>query len=367
MRTRTVVEGLTRLRVPVDAELKKSDVVFYNPVMAFERDLLVAVASVLKPETYADVLAGSGARGARITKEVGALVFLNDLNPSAVSLIERNLEDNGVRGEVSRLDGNVFLNRGRRYDLVDVDPFGPPVQFVESALRAVTTNGVLAVTATDTSALCGTYPRACRRKYDASSLRTDYYDELGLRVLIGFVARSAHRHGLGVSPLFSYARRHYFRAYLRLKRGTRAVRESMEDVSFLNHCFDCLYREYVPFACVGGGCSCGREYAVAGPLWSGRFADSGFCEKVVEHCRESRLPLENDLKKLVASVGAEQLVRRPYVDVHKLFSGRHASVMPMDALSQRLGDVGLSAVRTHFSGTGLRIGGDWDDLVNAID
>lgn len=366
MKTRKAVEGATTLHVPVNAELKKSDVVFYNPVMAFERDLLVAVASVLKPESYADVLAGSGARGVRVANEVGAKVSFNDLNPSAVSLIKKNLKENHVTGNVSRLDGNAFLNGGERFDLVDVDPFGPPVAFVESALRAVNTGGVLAVTATDTSALSGTYPRACRRKYDATSLRTDYYDELGLRILIGFVARIAHRHGLGVSPLFSYARRHYVRTYLQVRWGTRAVRESMESVLFLNHCFDCLFREYVSLSQAGGVCGCGRRYGVAGPLWSGEFADPRFCEEVVGRAGSLSIESAGRFRQLVGSVGAEQAVLRPYVDVHKLFSRRHASVMPMESLIERLEGVGLSSTRTHFSGTGLRVGGGWGSFVNAI-
>jgi len=44
--------------------------------------------------------------------------------------------------------------------------------------------GFLAVTATDTSALTGTYPKATKRKYWADSYRTEFLHEQAIRILI---------------------------------------------------------------------------------------------------------------------------------------------------------------------------------------
>jgi tRNA (guanine26-N2/guanine27-N2)-dimethyltransferase len=44
------------------------------------------------------------------------------------------------------------------------------------------------VTATDTSALCGTYKEPCIRKYNAKPYKSEYCHENGIRILAGFVA-----------------------------------------------------------------------------------------------------------------------------------------------------------------------------------
>ncbi|MFC2153884.1 tRNA (guanine(10)-N(2))-dimethyltransferase [Candidatus Altiarchaeota archaeon] len=363
MKLKAVVEGKTRLKVPVVDSISKSNVVFYNPVMSFDRDINVAVARLVKPETYADILAGSGARGIRVAKEVGAHVFLNDLNPSGVKLIEKNLKLNEVVGDVSCLDANRFLNeREERFEWVDVDPFGTPSPFVDSALRSVKNGGVLAVTATDTSALCGTYPRACRRKYDSLSLRTDYYNELGLRILIGFVARQATKHDLGISVLLSYSHRHFFRAYLKVFLGNRAVKDTLKNVSHISHCFGCLERRYGKLDDLGVDCNCGQESNSAGPLWRGAFADPKFCSKIVSELNCLDFSSLSRYVKMVSQVGEEQNVAKPYMNIHKFFSKRGASSKRMDEVFNLLESNGFSVSRTHFSGVGLRTDASISDL-----
>ena len=78
--------------------------------------------------------------------------------------------------------------------------------------------GILGITATDTSALCGSSPKACQKKYDSLPLRTDYYNELGLRILIGHIARIAMKHEKGITPLFSHCTRHYLKTYVQVQR-----------------------------------------------------------------------------------------------------------------------------------------------------
>lgn len=41
------------------------------------------------------------------------------------------------------------------YHAIDLDPYGTPVQFLDSAVQAVSEGGLLAVTATDMAVLCG--------------------------------------------------------------------------------------------------------------------------------------------------------------------------------------------------------------------
>ncbi|OYT53688.1 MAG: tRNA (guanine(10)-N(2))-dimethyltransferase [Candidatus Altiarchaeales archaeon ex4484_2] len=349
MEIKEITEGETRLLIPSKRKITKKDVVFYNPHMELNRDLSVSITRVLKPGRFCDLLSGTGARGLRVCAEGRVKhVLLNDANPNAVELIKKNAEINNLDVEITNREAGSLLAE-ERFDFIDVDPFGPPVAFVDSAVRALENNGVLAVTATDTSALCGTYPRACRRKYDSLSLRTDYYNEVGLRTLLGYVIRVGLGYNVSFRPLFSHCTRHYFRAYFRGERSRRACNESLKHLVYLQHCFSCLNRGYSSLDGLLERCECGHEFANAGPLWSGVFADKEFCSGVMKELGFSEKGLE-----LVDLVRGEQDITNPYYNIHRVFHKRGMPTRPTSELIDSLLGIGFRAVRTHFSGLGLR-------------
>lgn len=353
MKSREVSEGKTKLIVPVTEKLTKKNLVFFNPQMELSRDISVAVAKILKPERFCDLLAGSGARGIRIANETGCEATVNDIKPEAFRLIERNKELNKAGVNATNLDANQLLSK-EKFDFIDIDPFGSPVRFIDSAARSIRNNGFLAVTATDTSALCGTYPRACRRKYDALSLRTDYYNELGLRILLGYVARVLLKYDFCVEPLFSHCTRHYFRVYVKVKRSAKKANEQLHSIAYIQHCFKCLYRGFSVLDDLREECDCGSALRTSGPLWVSCFADPGFCQRLERQLIREDFRTLNESLRLVSGVGVEQQVHVPYYDMHKL-SKRLGSVAPsMSALLSGLLEHGFMATRTHFSGVGVR-------------
>ncbi len=185
-----------------------------------------------------------GSGGIRYALETSAEeVWLNDISEEAYGLMKKNASLN-IDGELyeegdrSYLWGEklVVINKGdanrlmaenfRYFDFLDLDPFGSPVEFLDTALRSVRRNGVLAVTATDTGVLCGAYRNACLRKYLAEPIRGPLCHEAGLRILIGTVVRYAAKYDLGgVEVLLGYHRDHYFRAFLKLKSGGEESRQ----------------------------------------------------------------------------------------------------------------------------------------------
>ncbi len=344
-----ITEGEIRLLIPSNRKLTKKDVVFYNPHMELNRDLSVSIARVLEPRRFCDLLSGTGARGLRIREEGGVRhVLLNDANPNAFELIKKNAKINNLDVEITNMEAGSLLE-DERFDFIDVDPFGPPVSFVDSAIKALENNGVLAVTATDTSALCGTYPRACRRKYDSFSLRTEYYNEVGLRTLLGYVIRAGLRHNIAFQPLFSHCTRHYFRVYLRGRKSRRACNESLKSLVYLQHCFSCLNRRYSSLGGLIEKCECGHSFSNAGLLWSGVFADKGFCSKVM-----GKLDFSEKGRDLVGLVRGEQEITNPYYNIHRVFHKSGRSTRPTIELIDSLSGIGFHAVRTHFTGLGLR-------------
>ncbi len=349
MEIKEITEGDIRLLIPSKRRMTRKDVVFYNRYMKLNRDLSVSIARVLKPERFCDLLSGTGARGLRVSREAGVgRVLLNDANPNAVGLIRKNAEINKLDVEITNKDAGSLLSE-ERFDFIDIDPFGPPVAFIDPAIKALENNGVLAVTATDTSALCGAYPRACRRKYDSLSLRTDYYNEVGLRTLLGYVIRQGLRYDVSFRPLFSHCTRHYFRAYFRGRKSRRDCNESLQSLVYLQHCFNCLNRRYSPLDGWVEECECGHGFANAGPLWSGVFADKEFCSGVMEELEFSERGFE-----LVDLVRGEQDITNPYYNIHRVFHRRGISARPTSEMIDSLSGIGFMAVRTHFSGLGLR-------------
>jgi tRNA (guanine26-N2/guanine27-N2)-dimethyltransferase len=349
-----VIEGRTRLLVPIEGDLTRKDPVFFNPVMELNRDISVAVASIAKPGAFCDLLAGTGARGIRIANEVGVPVLMNDINPDAVELIKKNAELNKLSVEVTCLDANRALV-DRRFDFIDIDPFGTPVRCMDSAVRAVDTGGILGVTATDTAALCGSSPRACVKKYASNPLRTDYYNELGLRILIGFVASIAVRHEKGVTPQFSHCTHHYFKTYMKTKRGPGAATETLKNVGYLQHCFSCRYRGYEKLANLSATCVCGSKLHNSGPIWTGRFAEPDFCRKLQNEFSEGNYGMGKEALALAKTIEMEQAVSLPYYDVHKVARSMGVQPLSMEELIGAYERMGYRAVRTHFCGTGLRI------------
>lgn len=197
----------------------KAGGVFYNPAMASARDLHVALWRRLAPTgTTLDGLAASGVRGLRLMTEAGAAIEFCDRSPAAAEAIRANLARNSLDAKVHEGDLCKILE-GREFDALDIDPFGTPAPFIPAAVRAVADGGLLGVAATDTAVLCGAQPKACERRYGARPLSGVAAKEVGMRILLGAIAREAAGEGRAVTPLLCYTEGHHLRAWVRLTLG----------------------------------------------------------------------------------------------------------------------------------------------------
>ena len=197
---------------------------FYNPAMAMDRDLSVAFVrawSDLVPErrTAWEMMAATGARGLRLLTESQAFeaFTLTEANPEAARVLAENARAHpGARALVADAHR---VPEGAPFDYVDLDPYGTPAPFVATALSAIRTGGVLAVTATDMMVLAGVQPRACERRYGATPIRGRLGPEGGLRILLAYLAREARRQGRTVRSLLSYVHDHHVRAFVEIGRA----------------------------------------------------------------------------------------------------------------------------------------------------
>jgi tRNA (guanine26-N2/guanine27-N2)-dimethyltransferase len=374
----TIKEGRVRVLVPKLAAYVKhfSDYapskapVFYNPVMELNRDLSVLALqayqrTVGRELVVCEPLSSSGIRGVRFAAEVKAVknVLVNDISARAVKLARHNVELNSLndRVEVENKDANCLLSchgaPKKRFDVIDLDPFGSPVPYVDSAIRALRNDGLLAVTATDLAPLCGVHPKACIRKYGGKPLRTEYCHELAIRLLLGCVASSAARHEIGIRVLFSHSTDHYVRAYVQIHYGAKKADESIKNLGYILHCFNCLHRETAKSLtdrktekCP----ECGSTLDYSGPLWLDKILDRQFCSLISSE--NSRRALRNSVKiaRLLELASNEADAPATYYVLDKLSGQMSLPVPSISAMINALLEGGFATVPTHFNSRGLK-------------
>ncbi len=374
----TVKEGKVKTVVPkLDAFVKQpSDYapskapVFYNPVMELNRDISVLAFQayqriVNRKISICEPLTGSGIRGIRFAAEIHSVekVVISDISERAIKLAKYNVYLNGLQDRVTvqHKDANCLLSchgaPRKRFDVVDVDPFGSPVPYLDSAIRALRNNGLLAITATDLAPLCGVHSKACARKYGGKPLRTEYCHELADRLLAGCTATVAAKHDIGIRVVFSHCTDHYVRVYAEIGYGAKRADASVKNLGYVLHCFNCLHRETAkdPLTKRIEKCpECGSKMEYAGPIWLEKIFDKQFCESMVKENTHTAFRNSGKIAKLLSLAKGESEAPATYYVLDKI-SNKLALPMPsVDAMLQLLRDNGFQSFPTHFSSRGIK-------------
>lgn len=346
----TIMEGSVTAWVPRAEKISSEMEVFYNPVMRLNRDVTVLVLRALglmgrmprEGWRIASPLAGSGVRECRLLSELPVemldAIRINDISEDAVALIKRNIARNEQRLncddiEVSCNEANRFLSEGRGYSYIDIDPFGSPNPFLDTAVKRLRRGGVLGVTATDTSALSGTYPKACERKYWSTPLRNHLMHEVGLRILVRKVQLVAGQYERALTPIYAYSKDHYMRVFFACASGRHRVDEILVQHQYL--VYDAARQRLRAAA---------RPTGVwAGPLWTGALWDAQLAARVAEESEDAR-------NERILSTIAEE-AKAPVIGFYHLNLVRKLGREPKrkrDLLERR------GVWPTHFEGNAVR-------------
>ena len=356
--------------------------VFCNPIMELNRDFtILAVKSfqkiIKKDIVFCEPLASSGIRCVRLAAEVPHIkkIILGDINSNAIKLSIINVKLNGFDNiiKIHNKDANLLLSQygapKKRLDVIDIDPFGSPVLYFDTALRALCNNGMLAITATDLAPLCGVHPKACIRKYGGKPLRTEYCQEIAIRILSGCIIATAAKYDIGTRLLFSYSSDHYLRVYVQIKYGAKEADKSIASIGYLIHCFGCFYRESVkyPFSKKIERCpKCGSKLDWSGPLWLGKISNKEFCQMMEEENKYKAFKNNRKIRKFLSLLKAEEEGPITYFVVDKICDKLGLPVPSVFKIIQKLQDDGFTALPTHFNPRGIRTNAQASKVTNLI-
>jgi len=363
-----IIEGKTKLLVPkksITDKVPPKKPAFFNPKAKLNRDFsIIAYSAFLNkfegPKIFLEGLAGIGARGLRVANELEIeKIMINDLNPSALKMAEYSANLNELKNiEYSEKEVCRFLSeysqKGRRGSIIDIDPFGSPAAFFDCGIRATMHGGILSTAATDLQVLNGLFQNACKRKYGGVPVRTEYGNEIAIRLILGCLRVVAARLGVEIIPIFVESEMHYYRTYVKV----------LNRPGYILHCKHCGHRKIVLEQ--EQECElCKLKISSAGPLWIGKIFDREFIQDMLLEI--PNLAVDKVCEKTLSKCLAESEMPGTYFTLDEIASKMKASPPKLENAILNLQKNNFQASVTAFSPTGFRTNANIDEIIKIFE
>lgn len=343
---------------------------FLNPDALISRDVSIAFAASYtdKGSKILDATAATGIRGIRYYLETPSkkITFL-EMNKSAYPSMEKNIASNKVKSKALFESIQEFANRGGtdKYDLIDLDPFGGVTPYIYDLMKISRSGTYLLITATDTAVLCGADHKACLRLYDARPMHNELCQEVGLRLLAGYIARIAAQFNFGIKVLASFSYLHYMRIIVQLHHGSKQALESIRKIGYVYYCSKCMNRGIdrgtLPHKTK---CDlCGSPLDVAGKVW----IDGMQNRETLESVKNEMSSGSYDAKSIrFVEALLDELDIPLFYSVPRITKNMGMSSVSVSRLMERLAEKGYKVSRTHILNHAIRTDAGIKDIKNAI-
>ena len=365
-----IIEGNTKLLVPKKSILditppKKP--AFFNPKGKLNRDFsMIAYAAFLNkfqgPRIFLEGLSGIGARGLRVANELKIeKVLINDLNPSALKMAEHSANLNELKNiEFSEKEVCRFLSehakKGERGSIIDIDPFGSPAPFFDCGIRATMHGGILSTAATDLQVLNGLFQGACKRKYGGIPVRTEYGNEIAIRLILGCLRTVSARLGVEMIPMFVESEMHYYRTYVKILNRP----DQHENLGYILHCKNCGHRKITLEQ--EQECElCKLKISTAGPLWIGSIFNKEFIQNMLSEI--SNLKVDKVCEKTLNKCLKESEMPGTYFTLDEIASKMKSSPPKLENVISSLQENNFLASVTAFNPTGFRTNANINEII----
>ena len=328
-------------------------------------------------------LTGSGIRTLRYLNECSgdfnAKMF--DANPNAVDTAQRNIKRLGFedRARVLKGDAKYLLlseSREKRFDYVDVDPFGTPAPYLNAAIQSLNPEGgFLALTATDMPVLCGAYPNVAMRRYGGFSTRAPFTHEIAIRLLQALVFRVAGLNDYSIKPYAILSTDHYVRTWVKVNPDRKTSNKQVEFLGTIRYCPSCMQSKMTPlskrddestFEHAKSGCK--GPVKRAGPLWIGNLFQGKVIENAIDVLNKDDVSLyHRRVPRILNEMNEEQsLMEFPFIDLHAVCDLYSLRPPRNEQVIEYLKDRGHKVARTHFRPTAIRTDASVQEVASAI-
>jgi len=365
-----IIEGNTKLLVPkksITDKVPPKKPAFFNPKGKLNRDFsMIAYAAFLNkfqgPKIFLEGLSGIGARGLRVANELKMeKILINDLNPSALKMAEYSANLNELKNiEFSEKEACRFLSehakKGERGSIVDIDPFGSPASFFDCGIRATMHGGILSTAATDLQVLNGLFQGACKRKYGGIPVKTEYGNEIAIRLILGCLRTVAARLGVEMIPMFVESEMHYYRTYVKILNRP----DQHENLGYILHCKNCGHRKITleqEHECE----LCKLKISIAGPLWIGSIFNKEFIQNMLSEI--SNLEVDKVCEKTLNKCLKESEMPGTYFTLDEIASKMKSSPPKLENVISSLQENNFLASVTAFNPTGFRTNANINEII----
>ncbi|CAI2364103.1 unnamed protein product [Moneuplotes crassus] len=390
------------------------DTVFYNPAQEFNRDLSIMCISEYgkqlqerrelkdcwKGLKILEALAATGLRSCRYMKEISVDVWKilsNDWDPTAAELIKKNFEYNDIdknKTEITAIDAIDLMYERRKlkdlYDVIDLDPYGTALPFLDSSIQAMKDGGLLCATFTDTAVLCTSKPHICYYKYDSVTTHQEHCHEFALRMVLHTIATIANRYQKQIFPMLSLTADFYIRLFVRVGSEDESVlhcHDSVVNTSYVFQCTQCqnfhlhkigrsrgantkhkknitseeqsqrdrhhdtkfsLNPLTIPSKCE----VCDSSMVIGGPIWTGEIHDSEFIEFLLKRSDDwKHLATYERIKKTIKGIQKEmEIGNYPLsMNYNQICSRIRASSIAKKHIYAAFYSLGYNIVQTYYN------------------
>ncbi|XP_059483516.1 TRMT1-like protein isoform X2 [Neocloeon triangulifer] len=225
--------------------------------------------------------------------------------------VTENVKLNHLDGKVNLLSFDPFSvnNDHSFFNFIYLEGFANSAQYLDGIFRRMPRKGLVAISTVDDPALSCKTPEVAQRLYGGLTGKTLYYKELGARLILSAVARSAARANRGIKVLWCYCFKSCLSMLVQVDKGPAKANECLKNVSPLIHCNICEERVFYPnsiyvienpYSLLP--CSCnskvpGKTAISIGPVWSGELNDPSFINKMISE--SSSLPWNSEISEVL--------------------------------------------------------------------
>lgn len=343
-------------------DITKKLTVFYNPVMKLNRDIsMLVINSYFEDDKckFCDPMAATGIRELRFLKTIPnkfEKITMGDISKTAIENISKNFELNNISKEkIDLINANAINTITKEfYNFIEIDPFGSPVPFLDSAIQRIKHEGILSITATDTAALCGTYPKKTLRKYGIKVEKILCYEEIGVRNLIAYCIREGAKYDKVLTPIVSISQDHFYKIFFKINESRTKSLEEVKDLKYYKWDKKTQEIKFSDF----------EKEGFYGKTYIKGLNDKKFIEKMIKS-----ITLIKDNKKILKLL--DKIVKEEnlfgHYNIHKLEKEfNFSSEIKFDTLIEKLIDKGFLASRPHNNRLCIKTDAKANDIITIM-